>query len=423
LNRQRANKRRSNIQKILTTFFPIIFFSSITAHAAARKAPYLIYENDNTKMTVLWQLNSTSAGLIQWGVDQSYSLGSAITNEYNTDHQHKYVISGLTPGWLYYYQVTTGGQTYTGSFNAAPPDNATHVRFFAYGDSRSFPAIHDQVAAEMIATYQTDPSYQTLTISVGDLATDGDIDAYWDSDQFNPFYTNIKGLMANTPYISAIGNHEGTGVLFMKYFPYPYVNDRYWSYDYGPVHFTVIDQYVDYLPGSAELAWIENDLASTTKPWKVIYLHRPGWSAGNHSNDTNVQDYIHPLCLQYGVDMVFAGHNHYYSRAVVDGVQYITTGGGGSPLHTPDPNYPNIVATSMNYHFCRVAIDSNILTCEAVKPDGFIVDSFSIEHPSDVPSLGQWGMIILGIILLAFGSAFIVKRRGDQYKPESVRRI
>jgi len=349
--------------------------------------------------------------LIEWGSDQTYSVGSAISSEYNADHQHKYVITGLTPGNSYYYRVTAGGQTYTGSFHAAPPDNATNVAFFAYGDSRSFPSIHDQVASEMIATYQTDPDFQSLTISVGDLVTDGDIDSYWDSEHFNTSYTNITGLMAHTPYVSVIGNHEGSGVLFMKYFPYPYVNDRYWSYDYGPVHFTVVDQYVDYSPGSAELTWIENDLASTTKPWKVIYMHRPGWSAGIHSNDTTVQNYIHPLCLQYGVSIVFAGHNHYYSRAVVDGVQYITTGGGGAPLHTPDPNNPYVVATSMNYHFCRVQINNNILTYETVKSDGAIIDSFILENQLDVPSLSEWGMIIAGLLMLLTGTVGILNRK------------
>ena len=381
------------------------------ANAAARKAPYLIFENDNTEITVLWQVNSTSTCLIEWGGDQNYSSGNAITNEYGSDHQHKYVITGLQPGLFYYYRVTAGGQTYTGSFHAAQPANSTHVKFMAYGDSRSFSSIHDQVAAEMIATYNTDPEFQAITLSVGDLVTDGDIESLWDSEHFNPDYPNIQELLADTPYLSAIGNHEGSGELFVKYFPYPFEGGRYWSYDDGPAHFTVIDQYTDYSPGSAQLDWIENDLASTTKPWKIIYLHRPGWSAGNHGNDTNVQDYIQPLCVQYGVSLVFAGHNHYYARAIVDGVQHITTGGGGVQLHTPDPDYPNIVATSMTYHFCRVEIINNILHFEAVEPDGTIIDSFTLENPLAAPSLTEWGMIIMGLLLLAIGSAAVIRSR------------
>ena len=38
-----------------------------------------------------------------------------------------------------------------------------------------------------------------------------------------------------------MGNHEGPATLFVKYFPYPFVGGRYWSFDYGPIHVTVVD--------------------------------------------------------------------------------------------------------------------------------------------------------------------------------------
>jgi len=360
-------------------------------------------------MTVLWQLYSTSSSLIEWGNDQSYSLGSSITNEYGSDHQHKFVITHLLPGQLYYYRVSAGGQIYTGSFRSAPSPNSDQVKFMIYGDTRSFPAVHDQVAAAMNATINLDPEFQTITLSVGDLVTDGDYEAYWDSEHFDPDYTNIQELLAGTPYLSAIGNHENSGILFTKYFPYPFAGGRYWSFDYGPAHFTVVDQYIDYSPGSEQYAWIDDDLASSTRPWKFMYLHEPGWSAGPHSNDSTVQNYIQPLCVQYGVSIVFAGHNHNYSRAVVDGVQHITTGGGAAPLHSPDPNYPYIVATSMNYHFCRIEINNNILHCEAIKPDGAVIDSFTVEDPQPVPSLSEWGMLIMTLLMLAAGSIAVIR--------------
>ena len=36
-----------------------------------------------------------------------------------------------------------------------------------------------------------------------------------------------------------------------------------------------------------------------------------------------------PLFEQYGVDVVFNGHDHHYERSYKDGVYYIVTGGGG----------------------------------------------------------------------------------------------
>ena len=210
--------------------------------------------------------------------------------------------------------------------------------------------------------------------------SDGGIESDWDLELFNPTYLNIQEMLANVPLVSCMGNHEQPGDLYEKYFPYPFeAGGRYWSFDYGPAHFVMVDQYVDYGSGSAQLAWIDDDLNSTEKTWKFVFLHEPGWSAGNHPNEPDVQDHIQPLCETYGVDMVFAGHNHYYARAVVNGIHHITTGGGGAPLYTPDPDYtPDLVATSASNHFCKVAIQGNVLTFTALKPNGTEIDSLTI---------------------------------------------
>jgi len=346
---------------------------------AMRKAPYMIYNGNNTEMQLLWQLTLTDTCTLDWGTDTLYGLGNIETVEYGSSHQHTYTIPNLIPGVKYYYKVAVDGEVYTGSFRSAPATNETNIKFMVYGDTRSNPGIHDQVAATMLNTFNHDENFQSIVLSVGDLVSSGNNESSWDSEFFDPSYANIKTLLASAPYQVAIGNHEGTGQLFVKYFPYPFVAGRYWSFDYGPAHFVIVDQYTSYSPGSAQLTWIENDLASTTKPWKFIYLHEPGWSAGGgHSNNTNVQNRIQPLCEQYGVCIVFAGHNHYYARAVVNGIQHVTTGGGGAPLHTPDPSYPNVVATAKANHFCNVEINGGTLHFTAIKSDSTILDEFTI---------------------------------------------
>lgn len=350
-----------------------------------RKAPYLIYSGVNTEMDVYWQLDSTVGCPIEWGTDTSYSLGHAFITEYGWDHQYKCTITGLAPGTLYYYRVSAAEDVHTGSFHAAPPDDATRLKFLAYGDTRTYPADHDSVANSIIATYTADPGYQTLLLNAGDLVGNGDLETDWDSQFFDPSYTGIRTLLGSVAYQATMGNHERLGILFQKYFPYPFVAGRYWSFDYGPAHFVVVDQYTDYGPGSAQLTWIENDLASTTKAWKILCLHEPGWSSGGaHENEIPVQDYIQPLCEQYEVAMVFGGHNHYYARASVSGIEHVTTGGGGAPLRPPDTGYPFIVTAAMEFHFCRVEIDGSRLSCEVVTPGGAVIDFFELELPLGV---------------------------------------
>jgi hypothetical protein len=244
----------------------------------ARKVPYLVYSGENTEMDVHWQLVLTDTCTIEWGTDGSYSMGSVQTTEYGTEHQHAYTIGSLDPGTVYYYRVTVQESQYTGYFRAAPPDDQISLKFFAYGDTRTYPADHDAVAAVMVSSYQADPDFLTFVLSVGDLVTHGDDDTDWTEEFFDPSYANIRKMLRHLPYQSAMGNHEGSGVLFSRYFPYPFVAGRYWSFDYGPAHFTVVDQYTSYGPGSAQLDWIEDCIparAGMVGGWTLQRHQRP----------------------------------------------------------------------------------------------------------------------------------------------------
>jgi hypothetical protein len=357
---------------------PVLGQVASTTTGAMRKPPYLIYPGNNTQMKVLWQLNSTATSTIDWGTDTLYSVGSAQTSEYGSDHQHSYTITNLIPWAKYYYKVSAGADKFVGSFRSAPNSDTSSTKLIVYGDSRTYPADHDQVANGIVSAYAADSSFQSLLISVGDLTTNGDQEPGWDTELFATGYAYLQTMLATMPFQVVMGNHEGSGVLFSKYLPYPFTGGRYWSFDYGPAHFVIVDQYTNYGPGSPQLAWIEDDLDATTKPWKFICLHEPGWSAGGHANNTSVQNYIQPLCEKYGVRVVFGGHNHYYARAAVNGVQHITTGGGGAPLYTPNPAYPNVVTATMSLDYCKVEIDSNVFHLTALTPGGQVIDEFTI---------------------------------------------
>jgi len=376
-------KKKTNSYVLI--IITLLLTASSTFSQSFRKAPYLIYNGNPSEIEVLWQLSSTADCTIEWGTDTLYSLGSAQTSEYGTDHQHLYTIGNLEPFTKYYYRVSVGQTNNTGSFHSAPDSNANSLKFYAYGDTRSNPGAHDQVAAEIISDFNNDPNSQTFVLATGDLVYHGDVEQDWDNQFFNPSYPNIKELLASFQYQTCMGNHEDSGQLFVKYFPYPFISNRYWSFDYGPAHFVIMDQYTNYGPGSAELEWIDNDLAASQKQWKFICLHEPGWSAGHHGNNSAVQNYIQPLCEQYGVPIVFGGHNHYYARADVNGVQHITTGGGGAPLYQPNLNYPNIVTATMAHHFCKVEINGNTLNFTAITSSGEVIDTFTISKSNSPP--------------------------------------
>ncbi len=350
------------------------------------KSPYLIYPGVIGQMEVLWQLSGTYTSTIEWGTDLTYSSGSDVSSEYGTANQHAYTITGLLPATKYYYRITTLGVSYTGSFLSAPTADATQLKFLAYGDTRTYPDAHNTLAGVINTAITAEPAYQTFTLFMGDYVANGGTESYWTSEWFPFGQANIRALTRILPYAGCLGNHElypsGT-TLFTKYFPYPFAGSRYYSFDYGPVHVTVLeipDEYAVFDTTSAQGLWFKNDLATSTKPWKFLLFHAPGWSAaGGHVNNPSVQAQVEPIAERYGVAMAFVGHNHYYARAVVNGVQHVTTGGGGAPLSTPAAGQPNVVATASAYHYCKIAIDGGVLHFDAInRGTGAVIDSFTI---------------------------------------------
>jgi len=356
-----------------------VFMENNNDSTLLSKEPYLIFSGEDGTMQILWQLVQTEICNLTWGNDTSYNLGNVNTTEYGDDHQHKYLINNLDFETEYFYRVVVQGDTIKGNFRSSPDENEKTLTFLAYGDTRSQPSHHNDVAEQMLLEIANDTNALSLIIFSGDFVSNGNTETDWDEQFFDGNLNYIRDLMQKVPYLATVGNHEGNGILFAKYFPYPFYSyeNNYWSFDYGPAHFTIIDQFSDYSKGSAQYLWIEDDLASSDKQWKFILLHEPGWSAGGgHENNEDVQQLIQPLCVEYGVQFVLNGHNHYYSCAVVEQVVHITTGGGGAPLYNPDNSYPNIIKSVKNYHFCKLFIDDQNLHFEAINDSGAIIHEF-----------------------------------------------
>lgn len=353
----------------------------LDASAAVRKGPYLIYPGQNTRMTVLWQLDQTRPCTLAWGTNTSYTLGATATSEYGTDHQHAFTITNLLPGLRHYYRVTEDGTNFNGSFLTAPSETATNLCLFVLGDSRSEPDRFSAVCQQIVDELGSDPDCRTLALHSGD-SVGLDLETDWQNHYFNRSFQPILDLQAHLPVQMCMGNHEGAGIGFTKYLPYPFVTNRYWSFDYGPLHVTVLDQYNDYAPGSAQYAWMTNDMATSAKPWHFVLFHEPGYGAGLHPNNTSVQNYVHPTCASNDVCMAFAGHNHNYVHALKDDVHHITSGGAGAPLYDVNTNYPFVLTAVKQHHYCRVEIQGDTLTFTALNTNDVVIDSFAITNHS-----------------------------------------
>jgi len=342
-----------------------------------RKDPWLTCPAGPTEMPVQWQLTTSAPCTLRWSRETGGEDGRIVSRQTGDDHLHRAVISGLVPATRYRYRVTCGGVCRGGTFRSWPAPGDTTLAFVVYGDTRSQPEIHDRVAGVIGSLLDEAGDFRTLVVSTGDLVLNGDDPGLWDEHFFS--LPHLRALLAGVPLLSARGNHERSARLFSRWFPGPAADGRdYWSVDVGPLHLVVVDEYRDYSPGSVQYRWLERDLAATDRRWTILVLHQPGWTAGGHHDTADVQRFIQPLCLRYHVPLVLAGHNHYYARCTVDGVQHVTTGGGGAPLYEPDPGRPFVVAAIKRYHFCRVEISGAELRFTAQDLDGNVLDAFAL---------------------------------------------
>ncbi len=369
--------------------------------ATMEKQPYLIYPGRPTEMQILWQLSGSRTCILEWGRDAGFADGQVITTEYGTDHQHSHKLTGLQPGFTYWYRVTVGADEFEGSFRVAPQDFARNVTFFVYGGTLTNADAHERVCEAIISQYTADSRSRTFLLHVGDWVNHGMDEADWSNQYFSKEHPGIGHLIASLPVMGCIGRHEtlgaGPDLLFPKYWPYPWADENdglYYSFDYGPVHVAVLDQYTHQTPygfGSAQIEWLENDLAAADKDWKILIVNAGGWSAGRDptnnwstENKAQVQQLIQPLCQTYDVDVVLAGQYGYYARCLVDGVHHITTGAGGAPFHYPGESSQDapylVTGPIQQYEFCKIEVQGNRLFFEAMQADGGVIDSFVVQR-------------------------------------------
>jgi len=233
-------------------------------------------------------------------------------------------LESLKPSTIYCYEVADDSEAMTVAtgFRTAPdPASTAPVRFLAFGDSGGGGT--DQYALlEQMYTVKYD-----LIIHTGDLAyDDGTI------GQFEDTVFGVYGeLLKNIPFFPAAGNHEYhtlNGAPFRDVFNLPGDSGEKWySYDWGRVHFVALDTEADY---ATQAAWLDGDLAATAAPWKIVYLHKPPYSSGSHGSDSALRNALAPVLARHGVQLLLAGHDHNYERILPqNGTYYVVTGGGG----------------------------------------------------------------------------------------------
>jgi predicted phosphodiesterase len=238
-----------------------------------------------------------------------------------------------------------------------------------FGDTRSGHAVHKKVVDCILKTAPC------AVFNSGDLVWNGRSKKMW--DRFN----EIEGpLLKSTKYYVAAGNHELSSEYFRNNFKLP-GNGLWYSVNIGGIHFIAIDNTSDFYIGSEQYLWLEQDLQQVPADikFRVVVMHYPAYTTGPHRGQCKkLQQTLVPLFEKYGVDIVFAGHNHGYERSFVKNVFYITSAGGGAPLYNQKIKSPYSQVFIKKYNFCTISAHGNEMKVTALDTAMKAIDEFVV---------------------------------------------
>ena len=357
--------------------------------------PYLSFVEDETNnvtncIVISWIIEDTEPPYNGIGatVTVTGAAGSPFSVPADPDDYHYHItIGGLSAGNDYNYRVVTDDpdQTinFSSQFTTAPDQLTTNDAIVIYGCSRSQPGdpphltYHPEVVNAILT--QSAAHAPKLAIHCGDIGfspTEGDNLGEWKYDFFNPLNADHIGYNGNffdnhlinrIPVMVCLGNHDVLGdnhaELYQDTFVFPkndqQDNELYYSFDYGQIHFTILNTEVtnyytnpEYTDDDDLLTWLDRDLANTEKPFRIVAYHYPGYLLTTYQ-----RTYWTPLFETYHVQAVFRGHDHQfnleYNELVPDNeIYYVLVGGGGSPLGTGSPGIH--IPYVNDYSYCRL---------------------------------------------------------------------
>jgi hypothetical protein len=258
---------------------------------------------------------------------------------------YRVTLTGLAPGARVPYRVKLAGQVvFTAAARTRRP--GPH-RLIVFGDAAD--GSPEQAAiARAVQVQQPDAVF-----IAGDLVYGRGRAAEYRAHFFPVYNSDAVPLMRQVPVLGVPGNHDvpfaewPDAAAYFAYWSQPLngpalkagepnaapmkkgVHDAMvaaagpafprmasFSFDYGRVHWTVLDSnvYTDWTSPALK-AWLEADLrAAQRADWRIVALHHPLFQSSRSHFDDQWMRPISPILEQYGVDLVLAGHVHNYQR-------------------------------------------------------------------------------------------------------------
>jgi acid phosphatase type 7 len=355
------------------------------------RGPYLQNVTPSSAI-VAFRLDASCTPTVRYGEAGTTNLS---TQAVSAGTNHAVQLQGLKAGTNYTYVVEGCGATSAPTrLRTAPVPGTRSVRFGTMGDFGTGAAGIKDIAAAMM---KPNPD---LFLGLGDVAYESGTEAEVQTN----FFEALAPLLAQVPMFGVLGNHEyvtNSGKPYLDGVYQPTSDsggERYYSFDWGHVHFVALDSQcaLGYPQATAvnclnapQKAWLEKDLAASKAAWKIVFMHHPFWSSGEHGSNAKFMTEYSPIFEKYGVDLVLSGHDHEYERSYpmtgskVDkenGIPYLVVGSGNVYLKDFAIAQPawSAFRTNAAQSFLDVNIQGGTLEARLLSTKGVTMDSFTL---------------------------------------------
>jgi calcineurin-like phosphoesterase family protein/purple acid phosphatase-like protein/fibronectin type III domain protein len=303
------------------------------------RGPYLQLGTHNA-MTVRWRTDADTDSQLRFGNTPGVLTGTVTDGALTTEHELR--LTGLSPDTKYFYQVGTttvglsGNDAATYFYTNPTPGTVRSYRFWVIGDAGTG-------NIQQINVRNAFDTFNSSTriggwLMLGDNAYENGTAAEYQTNVYNIYPTIFRNVVLRP----ALGNHDTAQATnppaSLPYFQmftlpnnaeaggFPSGTEKYYSFDYGNIHFVELDSMASSRSSTGAMAnWLRSDLAQNTKRWTVAYWHHAPYSFGTHNSDTEIElaemrANLNPILENGGVDLVLSGHSHSYERSyLIDG--------------------------------------------------------------------------------------------------------
>lgn len=249
------------------------------------------------------------------------------------------------------------------------PRKEGSVKFVIIGDTGTGSKQQNELADILLKSRASFPF--DFVLLLGDNLYGGE-DAKDYKTKFEDVYRPL--LDQKVKFYATLGNHDEPAQRFYQHFNME--GKEYYRFTKGNVAFYALNSnYMD----QKQIKWMEDEFKKDTSEWKITFHHHPPYSSGGkHGSDDSLRKVVEPIFLRYGVNMVLAGHDHFYERIKPQkGIYYFVSGAGGKlrPGDVKDNSPLTAVFYDRDMSFMLAEIADDQFHFQVISRTGATVDS------------------------------------------------